>query len=89
MLATVKVPPLSKRQQELVKKIWDQLEVVFGKMEGSTAECLRRHITYADGVTKREMDLVMTLSNLRKDPPEPEILLPGETKDDQSWQDHQ
>ncbi len=89
MLATVKLPPLSKRQQELVKKIWDQLEKVFGKKEGSTAECLRRHITYADGVTKREMDLIMTLSDLQKDPPEPEILLPGKPHDEQEWSENQ
>ncbi|TSC82609.1 MAG: hypothetical protein G01um101419_527 [Parcubacteria group bacterium Gr01-1014_19] len=90
MLATTKAPPLSKRQVELINKIWKELEGVFGAKEGSSPECLRRHITYADGITKREMDLVITLSNLRKDPPEPEILLPEGTDDgEQPWPDHQ
>lgn len=104
MLATMKAPPLSKRQVDLIKDIWKELDRIFGEKElllevkedgkegvkeGGRAECLRRHISYADGQPKRVVDLAVTLNNLKGDPPEPEILLPGETKDDQSWQDHQ
>ena len=87
MLATVVEPP-NKRQLELINKIWDELERLFGK---AAKKLLKNYIEYNDGQFKKVSELAVKLEELRQliekrnqKPIDPEYLLPSGTNEDPS-----
>lgn len=72
MMATIVKPP-SKHQIELMNKIWNELERIFGE-KARTAGFVRPYFEYPDGRVKMASDLAVKLQELK----EIECLLPGE-----------
>ena len=95
MIASAVKPP-TKHQLELINNIWNQLDLLIGREKAKTE--IKIYIEDNDGHFKSEVRLAVKLQELkklvenqsRKNPPEPEILLPGENEDgEQAWPDHQ
>ncbi len=79
----IKHPPPNAHQIELINKIWDMLEKLFGKEKAKNQ--LKSYIEYNDGRFKQISELAVKLEELRqlvakkdRKTPDPKLLPPGD-----------